>query len=265
MYDIHHHLLYGLDDGPRDIEASVAQARMAAEDGITHIVCTPHASSSFPFRPEENARRVAEISERMGGAVTLGLGCDFHLSYDNIEDALANPSKYTVNGGQYLLIEFPDFGIPPQITEAMYELRVHGLTLVITHPERNPTLQTRPAMLADWLRAGHLIQVTAGALDGKFGRTAQRTANELLAKHWVHFLATDAHDTERRPPKLRAAHELVARSYGRDYADLLCIANPKAVFNNAELPEQLEMLEVFDDELPKEKKKGLFSRFFSPI
>jgi protein-tyrosine phosphatase len=258
MYDIHHHLLYGLDDGPATLEASLAQAELAIADGITHLVCTPHASDRFSYKPEENAAKLAELQSRLGTRIKLGMGCDFHLSYENIEDAVAHPSKYSINGGQYLLIEFPDFGIPTRISEAMYELRLAGMTLIITHPERNQTLRTHPEKLAEWLREGHLIQVTAGALSGRFGRTAGKFAHELLAKHWVHFLATDAHDTETRPPKLREAYDAVTRDYGEEYARLLCISNPKAAFDSTEMPEQVLATGLFEEDEPE--KKGFFSR-----
>src|ERR1700744_1265782 len=104
MIDIHHHLPFGLDDGPTDLEPSVAMVEAAAADGITHIVCTPHANTRFPFQPEVNEERLAAIRARTNDKVTLGLGCDFHLFFDNIEDALKNRTKYTINQKQYLLV-----------------------------------------------------------------------------------------------------------------------------------------------------------------
>jgi protein-tyrosine phosphatase len=258
MYDIHHHLLYGLDDGPTTLEDSVAQAELAIADGITHVVCTPHASDRYTYKPEENAAKLAELQARVGDRLKLGMACDFHLSYENIEDAAANPSKYSINGGQYLLIEFPDFGIPTRISEAMYELRLAGLTLIITHPERNQTLRTHTDKLADWLREGHLIQITAGAISGRFGRTAAKVANELLQRRWVHFVATDAHDTKSRPPKLREAYDAITRDYGEEYARLLCVSNPKAAFDSTDLGEQMVASGLFEEDEPE--KKGFFSR-----
>src|SRR5579862_1303396 len=117
MIDIHHHLLFGVDDGPTDIEISVAMAEMSLQNGVTHIVCTPHASEHFKFDPAVNAERLAMIEKRLQGRITLALGCDFHLMYENIEDAVANPSKYAINGKNYLLVEFPDQGILQNMTQ----------------------------------------------------------------------------------------------------------------------------------------------------
>ena len=117
MIDIHHHLLFGLDDGSRDIETSLAMVEMAADDGITHIVCTPHANFQYQFDPAANQERLDQLRARIGDRVTLGLGCDFHLSFENIDDALKNPTKYTINQKKYLLVEFADLAIPQQISE----------------------------------------------------------------------------------------------------------------------------------------------------
>lgn len=233
MVDIHHHLLPGLDDGSKSLDMSVEMARLAAADGITHIVCTPHANAQFQFDPSGIAARVAELRGRLAAAeipVTLGLGCDFHLSYDNIADARANPSRYTINGLSYLLVELPDYGLPPGLTETFYQLQLAGLTPILTHPERNPSLLGEPDRMADWLRGGLLVQVTADSLTGHKGKAAQKMALDLLEKRWVHFLATDAHNTTSRPPRLREAHDLVADRFSPSYAHALCVSNPLAAF-----------------------------------
>src|SRR5579883_1667803 len=144
MIDIHHHLLFGLDDGSTDLDTSAAMAEMAANDGITHIVCTPHANDRYHFDPAVNRERLAALEERVNGKISLGLGCDFHLSYDNIEDSLKNPTKYTINQKTYLLVEFADLMIPATINESFYEMGVRGLRPIITHPERNFTIQRHP-------------------------------------------------------------------------------------------------------------------------
>ena len=244
MVDLHHHLLPGLDDGSPELSVSVEMARIAQEEGITHIVCTPHASSRYTFDPQANTARITELRAALkdaGVRMTLGLGCDFHVNYDNVQDALAHPSRYSINGHDYLLVELADYSISPNMQEAFYELRLGGLTPILTHPERNPTLQRDPDRLIPWLRDGLLCQVTAGSVVGDMGKTAQKFAHRLLSKRWVHFLATDAHNTKARPPRMRKAYEVVARKYGAAYADMLCIQNPMSVFEGRPLAEQ-EML-----------------------
>jgi len=251
MVDIHHHLLPALDDGSPDLATSVAMARMAASDGITHIVCTPHASSHWTFDPALVAARLNDLRAALAAEsipLTLGVGCDFHLSYNNIEDAHANPTRYTINAGRYLLVELPDIILAPGTGETLHNLRADGMIPILTHPERNPTLQSSPDRLANWLRNGLLVQVTTSSVLGEMGKEAERMAHRLLANRWVNFLATDAHNLTTRPPVMSHAHYLVAKKYGAEYARLLCITNPTAVFENQPLPPQPEPLNLFRDE-----------------
>ena len=247
MIDIHHHLLPGLDDGSRDMATSLSMVEMALADGITHIVCTPHASHHYAFQPERNAALFAALQDRVharfGDAMTLGLGCDFHLMFDNIEDAQRHPSRYTINGHGYLLVEFPDSTIAPTTGQNFYQLSLSGMTPVITHPERNLILGRQPERMAEWLRAGARVQITASSLTGRFGQQAERAAFWLLDHHWVHFIATDAHNTDSRPPQLQPAFALVAERYGTPTAERLCISNPRAAFYGEPLGEQPELAE----------------------
>ena len=264
MIDIHHHLLFGLDDGSPDIETSVRMAEMASGDGITHIVCTPHASSDFPFQPAENATRFAELQQaiaaKLGDKLTLGIGCDFHLSYENLTDALENPTKYTINHKNYLLIEFPNMGIAPAMPDHVYELVRAGMTPIITHPERNSSFVERPEKLNDYLKIGCLIQVTGGSILGAFGRIPQQTTMKLLEQDLVDIVASDAHSIDRRRPLLRAAYDEVATGFGEETAERLFVTTPRAAFYGEELP--VRAPQAPRAPLPTEKKRSLISRIF---
>ena len=261
MVDIHHHLLWGLDDGAKDFETSLAMAKASAEDGVTHVVCTPHANSTFAYQPEVNAQKVAQLQAQLdaeGVPLKVGLGCDFHLSYDNIVDAKANPGRFSINGLGYLMVEIPEYGVPRGLSETFYELQLAGLTPILTHPERNPTLQSDQSRLAEWMRGGVLVQVTGDSVIGKMGKTAQKMAHDLLAKRWVHFLATDAHNLSSRPPRLSQARDAVAKKYGAEYAESLVTTNPTAVFNGKSFEAAQEPLDLYDEL----KEKSWFRRLF---
>jgi protein-tyrosine phosphatase len=250
MIDIPHHLLWGLDDGSTSLEISVEMARIAVADGITHIVCTPHANGQYVYDPQAVAEKIETLQRALDAAgvtLKLGRGCDFHLSYDNIQEAKADPARFSINGLGYLLVELPDYSISQTLTETLYQLRLAGLTPILTHPERNATLVADQQRMVDWLRGGLLVQVTAGSVLGNMGKQAQRMAHQLLENRWVHFLATDAHNTTSRPPKLRDAYEAVAEKYGPEYAHALCVGNPFAVFMGKPLLQQAEPLNLYED------------------
>ncbi len=251
MIDIHHHLLFGTDDGPRDLATSVAMVEMAATDGITHIVATPHSNHAFPFDPARNRERLQQIREALppatAAAMHLGLGCDFHLDWDNTEAAKLHPHRFTLNGHGYLLVELPDAGIPTRIHDVLYRLRVDGLTPILTHPERNATLQRSRDLLREWMGSDLLVQITAGSLTGAFGKTARKMAWELLEHNWVHFVASDAHNLDRRPPGMREAYKAVASRFSPGIAERLFVTNPRAAFDGNPLGAQPAPTGIYAD------------------
>jgi len=122
-------------------------------------------------------------------------------------------------------------------------LQLAGLTPIITHPERNPLIRTKPERLFQWLRQGCYAQVTAQSIMGKFGRTAQEAAEKWLGAGVFHFIASDAHNTSSRPLRLKETYEQVSREYGEELAHALLVDNPLAAFEGRPLPCVPELVE----------------------
>jgi len=255
MVDIHCHILPGLDDGADTMETSIQMAEMAIADGVTHIVGTPHANSHFTFDPERNRKLRDELQAAVGDRLTLATGCDFHLSFENLQDLEKNPQKYTINQKSYLLVEFADFAIPPSMDDTMHRLHLMGLSVIITHPERNAILRTKPERMYRWLHQGSYVQITAQSILGRFGSSAQKCAEQWLDEDRVHFVASDAHNLKSRPLQLRAAFDAVAERRGEDVAQALFHDNPLAAFEGRGLPYEPEALDPNAKPMQYRKRK----------
>jgi len=236
MVDIHCHILPGIDDGAESLEIAQAMGEMAIADGITHVIGTPHASPNYRFSPRLNRERLDELQAIFSGRLVLATGCDFHLSFENLQDIRLDPSRFTLNQKNYLLVEFADYSIPASLDQSLHELHLAGLYPIVTHPERNPLIRSQPDRLYKWLRQGCYAQITAHSLLGRFGKSAQGAAERWLAEGAVHFIASDAHNVASRPLRLKETFDRVAAAHGEDVARALLVDNPLAAFEGRPLP-----------------------------
>jgi protein-tyrosine phosphatase len=235
VVDIHCHILPEVDDGPKSWEVAESMCRMAAADGIEHMVATPHSNDRYFYDREYLSSLLLELQRRIGDRPKLSLGCDFHLSFENMQSALEKPERYRIGSTRYLLVEFSNFSIPPHVDEWFTAMCAAGTVPIITHPERNPILQQSPPRVVQWIELGCTVQITASVFTGSWAARSRQVAEWLLKENAVHFLATDAHDIERRPPVLSAARKIVAKQFGEERAHALVKANPGAVVDNRPL------------------------------
>ncbi len=236
MIDIHCHILPEVDDGPKSWDVAVEMCRMAAADGITHTVATPHANDRYAYDREYLSDLLNQLRDRIGPNPQLSLGCDFHLSFENLERVLEHPATYTIGETNYLLIELSNYSIPTQLPDCFRRLGDRGLTPILTHPERNPILQQTPQRVLEYADQGCLVQVTASSLTGFWGERPETVARWLLDRSAVHILASDAHETRRRVPNLSEARDKAAEIVGAEYADALVDANPAAIVKGQPIP-----------------------------
>lgn len=235
MVDIHSHILWGMDDGARTIEESEAMLHMAARYGTTDIVATPHADMQYTYAPDLVNQRMAELQGRVGKSIRIHRGCDFHLKIDNIREAIENPAKYSVNGNGWLLVEFSDWMIIPNTEEIFNQLESAGMRIIVTHPERNALLRGKFDRLENWVHSGAYLQITAQSVLGYFGGEARRFSEKLLDNGLVHFVASDAHDLERRMPRLDLAFWALAERYSEEYATALMRTYPMHVVEGSRI------------------------------
>ncbi|TAN21460.1 MAG: exopolysaccharide biosynthesis protein [Acidobacteria bacterium] len=253
--DTHLHLLPGLDDGPKDWDASLAMAEVLIADGTTHVVVTPHSNYQFSFSRARTAELCGELQEKLQGRVQVMAGCEVHLSFENVSALLERPRELSLNGGRYVLVEFPEFFERQALGSALEQIAAGGMVPVLAHPERNPVLQQNPGTLDEYLRLGCLAQVTASSFRGRFGKRAEQFSLELLRGGRIHLVASDGHSAEQRSPKMSAAAAFIAERADEEMAQALCSANPLAIaLDRPKLPYAPK---------PPEKKKSFFARLMN--
>ena len=235
MVDIHSHVLPGVDDGAATLEESVAMLNMAADAGTTDIVATSHSNTEFAWKPDIIESRLADVRAAVGDRIRVHPGCELHLTFDNVSDAIRNPTRYTINHKQWLLVEFSDLIIFQNSSQILSNLRAAGMRPIIAHPERNQILTQRWGLLDQWIQEGALFQITAQSILGTFGSGPRKFAERFIEKGWGHFVATDAHDTSYRVPRLDSVYKSLSEHYGEEYARLATVDNPRATIQGDDL------------------------------
>ena len=242
MIDLHSHLLPGLDDGAQNLAMSLAMARVAAADGISTIACTPHIlpgvyNNSGPAIGKAVAR-LAESVAKAGIPINLVTGADVHIAPD-LDVQLRDGRALTLNNSRYLLLEPPHHVLPPRLEDLVFGLQAAGYVPILTHPERLSWVEGHYDLIRRLVSSSVLMQITAGSVMGRFGRGPRYWAERMLDEGLCHLLATDAHDTEQRAPRMADARDVVAQRLGDDEAINLVLRRPQGILKNlspAELP-----------------------------
>jgi len=260
MYDLHCHLLPDIDDGATNLVMSLEMARMAVADGITHTACTPHI---YPGLYEntgpairEAMTRLQEELDREGIALTLLEGADVHLDH-NLVAGIRSGRIPTIAGSRYLLLEPPHHVAPPRLEDTLFELMAAGYVPVITHPERLSWIEQHYDTFVRLAQRGCWMQITGGALTGRYGRRAKHWGERFVSEGYCHILATDAHHPTRRPPLLAEARQAAAALVGVEEADHLVNTRPAGIVANA-APGTLPPLRTPE---PRARRRGVLARF----
>lgn len=235
MIDLHCHMLPGIDDGAPDLESALAMARIAVEDGIRTVACTPHIYPGMYENTAESIRQavVAFRGELAAAAIPLEItyASDSH-AVPGLLERLQSGTVPTFNGGRYFLLEPPHHVAPPNFEAFVLSLVAAGYVPIITHPERLYWIDGQYPIFERLARQGAWMQVTAGSLTGRFGDAAQYWGERMLDEGLVHVLATDGHSVDRRPPLLAEGVEAAKRWVGAEEAQRLVSERPAAVLRD---------------------------------
>ncbi len=238
MIDLHCHILPNVDDGPATLEEAVALCQHAAAQGITAMVATPHQRHPHFDNTDrgELEEKLTELRQEIGELLRLELGGEVRIDNElllasSLDDLGVNRLADT----RYLLLEWGRTAEHPTPEDAVYELRLAGIQPIIAHPECLLWLAHDLGRVADLIDLGALMQVTATSVVGDFGLGPSESVHRMLRAGLVHFVASDCHDIEHRPPLLAQAYDEITTRCDRDLADLLTLHNPAAVLENRAL------------------------------
>ncbi|TYK64784.1 tyrosine-protein phosphatase [Colwellia echini] len=232
MIDIHCHILPGIDDGAKDMDEALALIKLAADDGVSRIVLTPH----LHLGRFENTLPVIDTAFNILKAEVKKLGIDIALAFaaevrldSEILTLLAKkqlPMYGQYNGQQFMLLEFPHSHIPAGSDMLVKYLKKNNITPVIAHPERNRDLLKAPHKIKSFVQLGCWFQVTASSITGHFGEECQALALNYIEQDLIQIIASDAHNLKRRPPVLSQARSKITALFGEEKAHQLFFANP---------------------------------------
>lgn len=256
MIDLHIHLLPAVDDGPESFDEAVTMCRRAAEDGCTTLVATPHQRHELWRNGDVGALRelCEDLRTRVGAEVDPAprvlLGAEVRVGEGLLDalDAGEEGGVLSLGGSRYVLLELSRFVPEPDPAALVHELTISGRRPIIAHAEEIGWLADDPDLVEDLVARGATVQITGANLQGAAGRRIQKRARILLDRGLVHFLASDAHNLDRRPPGLSEAAATVARWWGEEVAVLLTEANPRAVVEDRPLPTPEEALAPAGDD-----------------
>lgn len=191
--DLHCHLLPGVDDGAKTLEASLEMARALVDLGFSTVAPSPHARPEYAPRDvvETRLAEVGAALEREGIALTLGRNAENVLD-DAFLKGLGTPEARMLGAGPYVLVELPYTAPVPALLDILFRIRLKGVRPVIAHPERCQEF-ARKGRAAEAVRAGALLQMDVGALMGRYGGPAKKQARAFLDEGLYALAATDLH------------------------------------------------------------------------
>lgn len=242
MIDLHSHILPGVDDGARDISMSMEMARAYVDQGVSCVACTPHILPGVYHNTGPSIRKaISSLSVHIHDAglpLDLVSGADNHMVVDFVA-GLRSGRLLSLADRAYVLVEPPHHVAPARLEDLFFDLRVAGYVPILTHPERLTWIEEKYATIQLLAAHGGWMQITSGALRGKFGRRPQYWAERMLGDGLVQVVASDAHDMAGRRPDLADGLRVAETLVGPQEAHHLFVTRPRGILLGApplELP-----------------------------
>lgn len=255
MIDLHSHIIFDVDDGPKSLEESIKMLYRAVDEGITEIIFTSHA-----FHPKYHAQ--AEIVKERVDVLREGLKVHdiplkIHIGHEvrlsgQICQQLDEGNALTLANSKYLLLELPSQGVPKYTFEIINQFITRGIVPVIAHPERNYGIMEKPELLERLVLHGAISQINAGSIVGHFGKHIQQNALRLIKANLIHTYGSDAHNLSTRPFLYNKGLSYLEKHKCSDFVGIFLENNARIVANS-------DVIVLEPEKISKRKWLGIFS------
>lgn len=228
FFDLHNHMLFGVDDGASDEEQMYAMLEQSYRDGVRAMCLTPHFS---PYLYGDTSQKSAhsfsilrEYAANHYPDMELFLGHELGY-YSGCMEALRSGACRSLAGSRYVLVDFPETVDFFEITSAVDLLQGNGYVPVIAHAERYACLSGKDKWLEMFVLLGGVIQLNASSAIGGWGRRAQKQWTHMVKKGFAHVISSDGHDTVNRPPLMSVCKKLLEKYCSEDALECLMWTN----------------------------------------
>ena len=232
IYDIHCHIVPGVDDGATDIGETVKLLRMEYEQGVRTVIATPHFRFRMFETPAEKVREQFRLVEKAASEISpdlhVYLGCEFHANMEMLP-MLREQKVMTMAGSRYVLTEFSHNSEESYIRERLGALLSGGYKPIVAHIERYEATRNSLDFVEELADMGVYMQINADSITGKDGFFTKRYCNKIMKDGLLHFVGSDCHNSAKRSCRIGEAYRMVSAKFGQDYADELFIHNPEEI------------------------------------
>ena len=235
IYDIHIHIIPGVDDGSSNLKETIAMLKASYADGVRTIYATSHYRRGM-FEPDRKLvavrmQRVREEALKIDPNFRILQGCEFHANMDMI-DLLNSDPTMTLGSSRCVLVEFSDSWTFSGIRERCNELIMNGYVPIIAHIERYKALYRHLDEIQGLRDMGAYIQINAESVMGDHGFMMKRFCKKVMQADLLDFIGSDAHNMKSRKPCMGRCADYVEKVMGREYAARILIRNPQRIIEN---------------------------------
>ncbi|MDU2354613.1 MAG: CpsB/CapC family capsule biosynthesis tyrosine phosphatase [Anaerococcus sp.] len=253
MIDIHNHIVYGVDDGSRNLDESIKMVELYKKAGFDQIIATSHYDKSrYTVDANEIKEKVSIINDEIEKR-TLDFkvypGHEIQVELDMIKK-IKSGDLLTLNNSRYVLCELSFVNKPTFLKDLFYNLELEGYVPIIAHVERYPYVENNIEWLEDFIKMGALIQINYSSIKSNYEIT-----RELLERNMVHIIGTDSHQSEWRNPDIRAYKDEMLKIVSEERFEILSTINPAKVINDEFISSEYD--KIIKPE--KREKKGIFN------